>query len=550
MSMKPLSRIFLLLASFVFATAAPARQAPDPQKTLAYIDRAWTTLTRSMDDCSALRDPKLGTQPVLYLPANLPTPPDLAAVKQRCNVDVHVLPRAIDRLGDVASPSLPRQGLLYLPHPYVVPGGFFNEMYGWDSYFIVLGLVADHREALARDMVENALFEVQYYGAVLNANRTYYLSRSQPPFLSSMMRAVLDDPDSFKSKAEAHAWLEHAYPLAVRDYSTWTRKEHLAGATGLARYYDYGGAAPVLEMRDSNYLRGVIDWLLKHPSQDPGYLVKSAEHPDAAEVARLKTTSCDVEASKVCAGAWSQGYRLSADYYLGDRAMRESGFDTSFRMGPFSGSTHHYAPVDLNSLLYRYERDLHDFAVQLGNAADAARWADAAAARRAAIDKYLWRADQGMYMDYDFVRGKPSDYHFVATFYPLWAGAASPAQAASLRSKLGIFERKGGLQTSDRASGAQWDAPFGWAPTNWLAVAWLDAYGFHDDARRIAREFTATIDRSLADDGTIREKYNMASGNADVKISAGYTANVIGFGWSNGVYLKMRALLRERAGAP
>ncbi|MEY2116453.1 MULTISPECIES: alpha,alpha-trehalase [Rhodanobacter] len=546
--MKPLSRIFLLLASLVFVTAAPAKQAPDAQKTEAYIDHAWTTLTRSMEDCSALRDPKVGTQPVLYLPANLPTPPGLAAVKQRCNVDVHVLPRAIDQLGDIASTSLPRQGLLYLPHPYVVPGGFFNEMYGWDSYFIVLGLVADHREALARDMVENALFEVQYYGAVLNANRTYYLSRSQPPFLSSMIRAVLDDPDSFQSKAEAHAWLEHAYPLAVRDYSTWTRKEHQAGDTGLARYYDYGGAAPVLEMRDSSYLRGVIDWLLAHPSEDPGYLVKAAEHPDAAEAARLKTASCDVEASKVCAGAWSQGYRLSADFYLGDRAMRESGFDTSFRVGPFSGSTHHYAPVDLNSLLYRYERDLHDFAVQLGNAADAARWNDAAAARRAAIDKYLWRADQGMYMDYDFVRGKPSDYHFVATFYPLWAGAASQAQAESLRGKLGIFERKGGLQTSDHASGAQWDAPFGWAPTNWLGVAGLDAYGFHDDARRIAHEFTATIDRSLAHDGTIREKYNMASGNADVKISAGYTANVIGFGWSNGVYLKMRALLRESPG--
>ncbi|EIM01696.1 trehalase [Rhodanobacter denitrificans] len=543
--MKPRFRIILLLVSCAFAAALPARQAPDAQQTQAYIHRAWATLTRSMDDCSALGDPKLGVPPVLYLPANLPPPAELATLKRRCKVDVHVLPRAIDQLGDIAPSSLPRQGLLYLPHPYVVPGGFFNEMYGWDSYFIVLGLVADHREALARDMVENALFEVQYYGAVLNANRSYYLSRSQPPLLGAMIRAVLDDPGSFKSKAEARAWLERAYPLVVRDHATWMRKEHRAGTTGLARYYDYGGAAPVLEMRDSRYLRGVIDWLLAHLSQDPGYLVKAAEHPDAAEAARLKTSSCDVAASTVCAGAWSQGYRLSADYYLGDRAMRESGFDTTFRMGPFGGSTHHYAPVDLNSLLYRYERDLHDFAAQLGHTADAAHWAAVAAARRTAIDTYLWRADQGMYMDYDFVRGKPSDYHFVSTYYPLWAGAASPAQAASLRGKLALFERKGGLQTSDHASGAQWDAPFGWAPTNWLAVAGLDAYGFHDDARRIAREFTATIERSLAADGTIREKYNMASGNADVKISAGYTANVIGFGWSNGVYLKMQALLQR-----
>ncbi len=535
-----------------------------------------------MDDCSAFGDSKVVTHPVLYLPANLPTPPQLAQVQRHCKVEVHVLPQVITRLGSFAPQQLPEQGLLYLPHPYVVPGGFFNEMYGWDSYFIVLGLLADHREAMARHMVDNQLFEVQYYGAVLNANRTYYLTRSQPPFLGAMIRAVLADPASFTDPAQAHAWLARAYPLAVRDYSTWTRRQHLAGDTGLARYFDYGGANPVLEMKNSRYLRGVIDWLLAHPAQDRGYLVKASQHPDRAEIARLKTTSCDVQGStnvaggrkpgatdvqgstnvaggrkpgatdvppqNVCAGAWSKGWRLSADFYLGDRAMRESGFDTTFRMGPFGGSTEQYAPVDLNSLLYRYERDLQAMATQLHKPAEAQRWAQAAVARRAAIDKYLWQPAQGMYMDYDFVTGKPSDYHFVSTYYPLWAGVASKAQAAALRDHLGIFEKMGGLQMSDRDSGAQWDAPFGWAPTNWLAVKGLDAYGFHADARRIAGEFTATIDRSLAADGTIREKYNMVRGNADVTIRAGYKANVIGFGWTNGVYLKMRQLM-EAPGA-
>ncbi len=150
-----------------------------------------------------------------------------------------------------------------------------------------------------------------------------------------------------------------------------------------------------------------------------------------------------------------------------------------------------------------------------------------------------------MYMDDDFGAGKPAGHNFVSTCYPLWAGAASPAQAASLRDKLNLFERKGGLQMSDHHSGAQWDAPFGWAPTNWLAIKGLDDYGFHDDARRLARKFTATIDHSLAADGTIREKYNMVSGDADVKITAGYEANVIGFGWTNGVYLKLQNLLQE-----
>ena len=548
--MKTLSRSVSMALSMTLAVATAAAGSapapPDPLKTRAYIDHAWDTLTREMDNCSSLTDSKVSTRPVLYLPADLPTPPALAQISQHCKIDVQVLPRTIRQLGDFTPDQLPQQGLLYLPHPYVVPGGFFNEMYGWDSYFIVLGLLADHREQLARDMVDNALFEVEHYGAVLNANRTYYLTRSQPPFLGAMIRALLDDPASFHDPAEARAWLQHAYPLAVRDYSTWTRKEHLAGATGLARYYDYGGASPVLEMHDSTYLRGVIAWLQAHPSQDPGYLIKAAEHPDDAEAARLKVASCDVRASTVCAGAWANGYRLTADYYLGDRAMRESGFDTTFRVGPFGGSTHQYATVDLNSLLYRYERDLHDLAAQLGQDADAHRWADAAEARQQAIDKYLWRADKSMYMDYDFVAGKSSDYDFVATFYPLWAGVASKSQAASLRGKLGLFERMGGLQTSDRTSGAQWDAPFGWAPTNWLAIAGLDAYGFHDDARRIAREFTGTIDRSLAADGTIREKYNMLSGNADVKISAGYKDNVIGFGWTNAVYLKLQVLLDNK----
>jgi alpha,alpha-trehalase len=301
----------------------------------------------------------------------------------------------------------------------------------------------------------------------------------------------------------------------------------------------------VLEAHDSDSYRGVIKWLRAHPADDPGYLIKSPQHPDDAEAARLKQASCDVRTSKVCAGAWFDGYRLTADYYHGDRAMRESGFDTNAHFGPFGGSTHHYAGVGLNSLLYRYERDLHDFALQLGKVGEAERWSKAADARKAAMDKYLWRPQDGMYRDYDFVAGKSSPWPYITTFYPLWAGAASAQQAAAVRGKLAIFERKGGLSMDNRPAGVQWGDPFGWAPTNWLAADGLDRYGFHDDARRIAGKFAATIDRGFADDGTIREKYNMALGNADVKVSAGYTQNVIGFGWTNGVYLKMQEILHH-----
>ncbi|WP_430391305.1 trehalase family glycosidase [Dyella sp. 20L07] len=541
----PVRQLTAMALSLALTATAHAAM-PDPAKTRAYIDNAWTTLTRSMDDCASLTDTKVANHPVLYLPAQFSAPAKLADIGKRCGVDIRALPRTIDQLGDIDATTLPQQGLLYLPHPYVVPGGFFNEMYGWDSYFIVLGLVADHRTELAKNMVDNALFEVEQYGGVLNANRTYYLSRSQPPFLTAMMTAVLDDPTSFHDAEARRHWLAHAYPLAVRNYQIWVRPEHRAGDTGLARYNDFG-SGPVLEARDSEYYRGVIRWLLAHPKDDPGYLLKASEHPDDAEAAQLKTTSCDVRASKVCEGAWVDGYRLAADYYHGDRAMRESGFDTNAHFGPFGGSTHHYAEVGLNSLLYRYERDLHDFALQLGNAGDAARWATAATARKAAMDKYLWRPESGMYRDYDFVSSKPSPYPYVTTYWPLWAGAASPEQAAAVRGKLAVFERKGGLSMDNRAAGVQWGDPFGWAPTNWLATAGLDAYGFHDDARRIAGKFTSTVDQGLADDGTIREKYNMVLGNADVKVSAGYSENVVGFGWTNGVYLKLHALMDSTA---
>ncbi len=205
--------------------------------------------------------------------------------------------------------ELAAPGLLYLPHPYVVPGGRFNEMYGWDSFFIVLGLESDHREALAKGIVDNFLFEVEQYGSVLNANRTYYLTRSQPPFLTAMIRLVFEDPASFPAtpagRMQAMSWLDHAYTVAGKDYATWTRPEHLAGHSGLARYFDYG-SGPVPEMADSNtYYRDVIRALVEHPSPEGmAFLVKGSEHPDAAEAARLKQTSCDIHASLLCARAW------------------------------------------------------------------------------------------------------------------------------------------------------------------------------------------------------------------------------------------------------
>jgi alpha,alpha-trehalase len=547
--------LFLAFTAFAGSSAQVPSSAPETASnadaTLLYIHAAWDSLVRSMRDCHSLVDVKITADPVLYIPAEMQVPRELATAEQKCHVRVIVLPHPIRALGDMRPEELPAAGLLYLPNPYVVPGGRFNEMYGWDSYFIVLGLEADHREALAKEMVDNFLFEIEHYGAVLNANRSYYLTRSQPPFLTSMIRAVYENPASFPDtaagRAESRRWLERAYSLAEKDYSTWTRPEHAAGQTGLARYFDYA-TGPVPEMADdSTYYRDVIRWLLEHPSDDgKDFLIKGSEHPNASEAENLKQSSCDIDSSVVCKQAWFGGYRLSYDFYLGDRAMRESGFDPSFRFGPFSGATHHYAPVCLNSLLYRYELDLAYVASLLGKHQEANHWQQLAKARAAAIQRYLWRPEEGVFADYDFVQSKPSSYAFITSFYPLWSGAATADQARRMDAKLSIFERPGGLSMSNTRSGLQWDEPFGWAPTNWITVSGLDAAGFHKDAERIARAFNATVDAGFASDGTMREKYNVASGNAKVTVDTGYKTNVVGFGWTNGVYLKMKEVMQEK----
>jgi alpha,alpha-trehalase len=277
---------FLILAIALLPAAlfaqSPRSEAADKAQILRYIYQSWDSLSRSMTDCKSLIDPKVTTPPVLYLPAGMATPPAVAEMKKHCTVDLRNLPRKISRMGDVQTADLPAEGLLYLPYPYVVPGGRFNEMYGWDSYFIILGLVTDNRSEQAQDIIENFFFEIENYGSILNANRTYYLTRSQPPFLTSMIREVYEHP----GKASiSKAWLARAYDYAKRDYTVWITDPHLAGDTGLARYSD-AGAGPVPEMADdSTYYPDVIRWLLDHPAVHTDYLIEAPKDPTPDQAA-------------------------------------------------------------------------------------------------------------------------------------------------------------------------------------------------------------------------------------------------------------------------
>jgi alpha,alpha-trehalase len=519
-----------VLILFTVSTAAARQQ--DTSKLADYIDKAWDALTRSMDNCETITDKRVPEHSLMYLPADFHETEAIRELGERCHVAIEHLPQRITAPGQIDPEKLPRQGVLYLPNPYVVPGGFFNEMYGWDSYFIIRGLLRAERVKLAQGMVENFFFQIDHYGSILNANRTYFLTRSQPPFLSSMVMGVYD---SLPDAASKRAWLEKSYPYIQRDYELWMHGEHLAGDTGLSRYFDYGqGPVPEIANMHDPYYRDVFTHI-QALSEREEYL-KDASKTDIALTGPSFTFEACEQSEVGCIK--SPVMKFTADYYKGDRAMRESGFDISFRFGPFGGNSHHFAPVCLNSLLYKAETDMEKIATVLEKPAEAKQWAQRAQHRKELVDSYLWDASKGIFFDYDFTNKKRSTYEYITIFYPLWAGLATPQQTKAVIAKLKDFDRKGGLLTSPYVTGVQWDAPYGWAPLQLMAVEGMRRYGDNADADRAARAWVSTVEQNFTREGTIREKYNVETQTSETRITAGYQQNVVGFGWTNGVTLE------------
>jgi len=490
-------------------TGDPSRQTRTP--IFDYIRSTWTVLTRSHHDLAAAAvDPKFPAPANGRWPVWLAADEDLARVERDLRaemgadfskIELKRLPRDLTGIRD--------QGLLYLPFPYVVPGGRFNEMYGWDSFFIELGLLRDGRVPLAQNMVDNFLYEIREYGKILNANRTYYLTRSQPPFLTEMILGVY-------RRTQDRSWLEAAVPEIEKYYRYWTTAPHLTPETGLSRYYDEGsGPAPEVAVSERD--------------------AQGRSHYDLAALYYRSHRVSAYDASQYFDFAAG---RLKPLFYAGDRSMRESGFDPSERFVPFSVDIIHYDPVCLNSLLYLMERDAAEIFTILGRQSEAAQWTERARDRAARINRELWDEDKGLYLDYNLERSARRDYPFLSTFYPMWAGIATPAQASRIVRNLPLFDKPGGLQTSTMATGDQWDAPFGWAPLEWIAVEGLRRYGYAAEADRIAAHFLQLVSTEYKQRGTIVEKYDVVHPGNDVsaELRFGYRSNEAGFGWTNAVF--------------
>jgi alpha,alpha-trehalase len=325
-------------------------------------------------------------------------------------------------------------------------------------------------------------------------------------------------------------WLRSTLPAIDRYYGFWTAPPHLVEATGLSRYFDLGdGPAPevVAAERDAQGLT--------HYDRVREYF-RAHDVPDY-DVSQFYDRAAD---------------RLTDLFYKGDRSMRESGFDPSNRFGPFSADIVHYTPVCLNVLLYRMEDEASRIETIAGDAAAAGEWRARAERRRQRIDSLLWDPEAGLYFDYNFETRQRRRYEFATTFYPLWAGLASPDQARRVAANLAKFEAPGGLLTSTVTSGSQWDAPYGWAPLQLIAVEGLRRYGFNRDADRLARKFVSLVVDDFDAHGTIVEKYDVRRRSSDLGsgLRFGYTSNEVGFGWTNAAVLDLLAGLgRSRRAA-
>lgn len=474
----------------------------------------WAMLTRDPAHLlAAARDPKMPQDEMGRVWVYVSEQEELDAIRKRLeeadgsaatdHIELRYLP--------AETSMIRRQGLLWLPGAYVVPGGRFNEFYGWDSCFIQRGLWRDGHEELALSMCEQALYEVRHYGMLLNANRTYYLTRSHPPMLGSMVGECY-------GHTRDREWLENALPEVLRAYHYWMVPPHINQGSGLSRYRDYGhGPAPEV-------LLGEID------DNGRNHYERVRDYLATADLNGWERERYYDEESNA----------LTANAYLNDRSMRESGFDISHRFGPMNLEAVHFAPVCLNAFLWIAERELADFYAELGQDTLKVFWRRAAERRAERYHAYFWDEAEGLFFDYHLGRRERYPYPFLTTFLPLWAGLATPQQAARVAGNMERFLAPGGLRTSLRVTGCQWDAPFAWAPLHLFAVGGLVNYGFAREARDVARRFLGTVDLEFRRNGRFLEKYDAFGAGEDVeaKLEFGYTTNEVGFGWTNAVVLE------------
>ena len=375
--------------------------------------------------------------------------------------------------------------LIGLPYPYSVPciSDKFQEMYYWDTYFTNIGLLLENDTNQAKNNAENMAFLIRKYGFMPNGSRTYYLSRSQPPFFSEM---VLDIYKCTNDKE----WLKSIMDAVETEYDFWS--ENRKTKTGLMQY------SPIVKKEDTERL---YNYFNDRVGDDITGLKKE-------DVARTTLIGC------------------------------ESGWDFTPRWGVKSGD---FVQIDLNCLIFKMLKNLEYFSLVLNNGKEE-HYASLADNQSELIRKYM-KNDDGLFMDYDFCNDKHSEIFSAASFYALAVNLATDDEAQTVVKNLCRIEENYGISTCEKyeVSGIyQWHYPNGWAPLQYMVIKGLANYGYTEDAERIAKKYVGLVDKNFEATGNIWEKYNVVEGS--INVTNEYNMPPM-LGWTSGVYLFCKHML-------
>lgn len=405
--------------------------------------------------------------------------------------------------------------------PFVVPGGRFNEMYGWDSYFESVGLIVDGKVELAKAMADNFKYEIEFYGKILNANRSYYLTRTQPPFYTSLIREVFEI-------TQDRNWLKQHLKTAIKEYETvWMVKGKRLTKNGLNQYLAEGiGFPPECE-------EGHFDSVMKPFAE------------------KMQISIRDYEKGYI------NGIIINKEldnYFIHDRTVRESGHDTSYRI---EGNCADLNLVELNAMLYKYETDfaelIHTEFKDSFELYTSKYWQEKAEIRKIAVNKHLWNEDKGLYFDYNVKIDQQSNFVAASTLAPLWANLCSKEQAKKLiNNAISLLKEKGGIagctsesrgKISANRPQKQWDYPNGWAPHQMMIWRGLNNYGYKKEAQELIYRWLYMLTKNAVDyNGTIPEKYDVVLATHKVFAEYGNVGTDFeyitqeGFGWMNASY--------------
>lgn len=402
-------------------------------------------------------------------------------------------------------PEDSKNSLISLPHPYIVPGGRFREIYYWDSYFTMLGLQVSGRIGMIQSMVDNFSYLIDEVGYIPNGNRTYYIGRSQPPFYACMVNLLSEEKGKnilvdylSQLEKEYSFWMKGSEELNTRSLSVH-RVALLPDGSILNHYWDESDTP-----RPESYKEDVE---LAHKSKDKKVMYRHL------------------------------------------RAGAESGWDFSSRwfrnVTDFSSiHTTEIIPVDLNCLLLYLEQTISETYRLSNNNAASEKYKIAANKRKIAIEKYCWNKEQGFYFDYDYVAGMQKESFTLAGLYPLFFQIATQLQADGVAAKLHEnFLYPGGLVTTTETTGQQWDSPNGWAPLQWISIQGLAKYGHYELAKEITKRWMSINEKVYRNTGKMMEKYNVVL--TDLEAGGGEYPAQDGFGWTNGVYLALDKWMKE-----